>query len=87
MSTTNISDTVSYPGTTIDDVPYLVFVTPEGPLIGIPAGDTQIYNFYDGKDVCILTIDESKEFPTYPYVFVDGIVKPVKNTIDTVKIA
>ena len=87
MSATNSTDTVSYPGTTIDDVSYLVFRTPEGPLVAIPAGDAQIDNVYDGMDVCILAIDESKEFPTYPYVFVDGIVKPVKNTTDAVKVA
>jgi hypothetical protein len=87
MSITDSAVPVSYPGTTIDDVSYLVFVTPEGHLIGIPAGDIQIYNFYDGKDVCVLTIDSSKEFPTYPYTFVDGIVKPFKNSTDAVKIA
>jgi hypothetical protein len=78
-----------YPGAMINGVSYLVFCIPEGFLVGIPAGDAQIDNIYDGLDVCILTRDESKNegIPTYPYVFVDGVVKPFKNTIGDVKVA
>jgi len=61
--------TVPLPGTIFKGESYIVFRTPEDRLIGIPAGDTQIYNLYDSDDVSILTPDESKEgmMPSYTY--------------------